>query len=212
MAILDLKYYGASVLKRVAKPVKRIDDDLIQLAQDMLESMYHYHGVGLAAPQVGVSKRMILVDCGDEFQEYPYVLINPEVLSTEGKQFGPEGCLSLPELYTDVERPARCKVRAMNLQGQYYEIEAEDLLCRAILHEIDHLDGVLFTELVDDEIYLKREIPNLKDRIQKILSGELPAVIEPPVEDIDDVAEIDAIEKAAATADDPEKLEAEVLA
>src|SRR3990167_2031920 len=106
MAILDLKYYGASVLTRPAKPIKNIDRELIKLAEDMLESMYHYHGVGLAAPQVGVSKRFIIVDCGDEYQDRPYFLINPEVVSTEGEQIGPEGCLSLPDLLTDVKRPA----------------------------------------------------------------------------------------------------------
>lgn len=176
MAILDLKYYGSSVLTRPAKPVKRIDRELIKLAEDMLESMYYYHGVGLAAPQVGVSKRFIIVDCGDEYQDHPYFLVNPEVISTEGEQIGPEGCLSLPDLLTDVRRPARAVVRAQNLQGKTITITGEGLLARALLHEIDHLNGVLFTELVEDEFVLQREIPLLKDRIHKILSGELPAV------------------------------------
>ncbi|MGE3728909.1 MAG: peptide deformylase [Candidatus Sericytochromatia bacterium] len=176
MAILDLKYYGASVLTRAAKPIKNIDRELIKLAEDMLESMYHYHGVGLAAPQVGVSKRFIIVDCGDEYQDRPYFLINPEVISTEGEQVGPEGCLSLPDLLTDVKRPAKAVVQAMNLQGKTITVTGEGLLARALLHEIDHLNGVLFTELVEDEFVLQREIPILKDRIQKILSGELPAV------------------------------------
>lgn len=178
MAILDLKYYGASVLTRPAKPVKRIDRELLKLAQDMLESMYHYHGVGLAAPQVGVSKRMIIVDCGDEYQEEPYILINPEVVSAEGKQFGPEGCLSLPEFFTEVERPDKVVVEAMNLEGKTIRINGQGLLARALLHEIDHLNGVLFTELVSDEEVLANEIPVMKDRIRKILSGELPAVPE----------------------------------
>ncbi|MBF2053025.1 MAG: peptide deformylase [Candidatus Sericytochromatia bacterium] len=178
MAILDLKYYGASVLTRPAKPVKRIDRELLKLAQDMLESMYHYHGVGLAAPQVGVSKRMIIVDCGEEYQEEPYILINPEVVSAEGKQFGPEGCLSLPEFFTDVERPDKVVVEAMSLEGKTIRINGQGLLARALLHEIDHLNGVLFTELVSDEEVLANEIPVMKDRIRKILSGELPAVPE----------------------------------
>lgn len=178
MAILDLKYYGASVLTRPAKPVKRIDRELLKLAQDMLESMYHYHGVGLAAPQVGVSKRMLIVDCGEEYQDEPYILINPEVISAEGKQFGPEGCLSLPEFFTDVERPDKVVVEAMNLEGKTIRINGQGLLARALLHEIDHLNGVLFTELVSDEEVLANEIPVMKDRIRKILSGELPAVPE----------------------------------
>jgi len=178
MAILDLKYYGASVLTRPAKAVKHIDRELIKLAQDMLESMYHYHGVGLAAPQVGVSKRFIVVDCGDEYQEQPYFLVNPEIVSTEGIQFGPEGCLSLPEFFTDVERPARAVVKALDLRGAPLTINAEGFLARALLHEIDHLNGVLFTELVNDEEVLDRELPVMKERIRKILSGEIPAVPE----------------------------------
>ncbi|HEY9840407.1 MAG: peptide deformylase [Candidatus Sericytochromatia bacterium] len=178
MAILDLKYYGASVLTRPAKPIKHIDRELIRLAQDMLESMYHYHGVGLAAPQVGVSKRFIVVDCGDEYQENPYFLVNPEIVSTEGVQFGPEGCLSLPEFFTDVERPARAVIKAIDLRGAPITINADGFLARALLHEIDHLNGVLFTDLVKDEEVLDRELPVMKDRIRKILSGEIPAVPE----------------------------------
>jgi peptide deformylase len=203
MAILDLKYYGASVLTRPAKPIKNIDRELIKLAEDMLESMYHYHGVGLAAPQVGVSKRFIIVDCGDEYQDRPYFLINPEVVSTEGEQVGPEGCLSLPDLLTDVKRPAKAVIQAMNLQGKTITITGEGLLARALLHEIDHLNGVLFTELVEDEFVLQREIPILKDRIQKILSGELPAVSEyeeDEDEDEDEQMEMAETESAVALA------------
>lgn len=178
MAILDLKYYGASVLTRPAKPIKNIDRELLKLAQDMLDSMYHYHGVGLAAPQVGVSKRFMIVDCGEEYQDEPYFLVNPEVVSTEGEQFGPEGCLSLPELFTDVRRPARCVVKALDLTGKSVTITGEGLLCRALLHEIDHLNGVLFTEFVEDDIVLEREIPVMKERIRQILAGEIPAVME----------------------------------
>jgi len=199
MAILDLKYYGASVLTRAAKPIKNIDRELIKLAEDMLESMYHYHGVGLAAPQVGVSKRFIIVDCGDEYQDRPYFLINPEVVSTEGEQVGPEGCLSLPDLLTDVKRPAKAVVQAMNLQGKTITVTGEGLLARALLHEIDHLNGVLFTELVEDEFVLQREIPILKDRIQKILSGELPAVSDEEDEEEEEEADQNA-EAAVALA------------
>ncbi|PKL76320.1 MAG: peptide deformylase [Candidatus Melainabacteria bacterium HGW-Melainabacteria-1] len=195
MAILDLKYYGASVLTRPAKPVKHIDRDLIKLAQDMLESMYHYHGVGLAAPQVGVSKRFIVVDCGDEYQEAPYFLVNPEIVSTEGIQFGPEGCLSLPEFFTDVERPARAVIKAKDLRGAPITLNAEGFLARALLHEIDHLNGVLFTERVQDEELLSREIPVMKDRIRRILSGEIPAV---PEYEEDEIVHLDGSEAQAS--------------
>lgn len=178
MAILDLKYYGASVLTRPAKPIRNIDRDLIKLAKDMLESMYHYNGVGLAAPQVGVSKRFIIVDCGDEYQSEPYMLVNPEIVSVDGKQFGSEGCLSLPEFFTDVERPARCTIEAQELSGKSITINAEDLLCRALLHEIDHLNGILFTEHVEDKQVLSEGIPVLKEHIRQILAGEIPAVAE----------------------------------
>ena len=192
MAILNLKYYGSSVLTRPAKPIKHIDRELIQLAQDMLESMYHYHGVGLAAPQVGVSKRFIVVDCGDEFQEEPYFLVNPEVVSAEGSQMGPEGCLSLPDFSTDVERPNKVTVQAQNLHGKQITINGEGFLARALLHEIDHLNGVLFTELVEDDV-LVREIPVMKERIRKILSGEIPAV---PELDEDEVIALENAEEA----------------
>lgn len=178
MAILELKYYGASVLQREAKPIKRIDREILDLAHNMLESMYHYQGVGLAAPQVGVSKQMIVIDCGEDFQKEPLVLINPEIVSTQGVQFGPEGCLSLPELYMDVERPAQVTIRFMNIQGESETITGKGLLARAILHEIDHLNGRLFTELVAEKEKLGTELPLLKERIRQILSGERPAILQ----------------------------------
>lgn len=177
MAILELKYYGASVLLREAKPIKRIDREILELAQNMMESMYHYNGVGLAAPQVGVSKQLIVIDCGEEYQKEPYVLINPEIVSTQGLQLGPEGCLSLPELYMDVERPAQVTIRFVNIQGETETLSGQGLLARAILHEIDHLNGHLFTELVADKDKLPTEITQMKERIRQILSGERPAVM-----------------------------------
>lgn len=175
MAILDLKYYGASVLTRPAKPIKHIDRELLTLAQDMLDSMYHYNGVGLAAPQVGVSKRFFIVDCGEEYQKEPFFLVNPEVVSIDGKQMGGEGCLSLPEFYTEVERPESCVLKALDLNGKEITVKGKGLLARALLHELDHLNGILFTEHVDNEEALSEGIPVLKNRIKKILSGELSA-------------------------------------
>lgn len=188
MAILEMKYYGSSVLKRVAKPVKQLNREIITLAANMLETMYHYYGVGLAAPQVGVSKRLMIVDCGEEYQDQPYIMINPQVVHTEGTQYGQEGCLSLPELFVEVERPKIAVVKAINLQGEEFEVRGEDLLARALLHEIDHLDGKIFTEMVEERTILDKEIPLLKERIQKILKGEIPAVPEIPQELLEEEA------------------------
>lgn len=192
MAILDLKYYGASVLTRPAKPIKRIDNELLKLAQDMLDSMYRYHGVGLAAPQVGVSKRFIVVDCGEEYQNEPYFLINPEVISTDGEQIGPEGCLSLPEFLTDVKRPARCSVRAMDLSGKMITVNGDGLLARCLLHEIDHLDGILFTEMVDNQEALDEGLPVMKEHIRQILAGEISPL--PPDDEDEEYDEDEVLE------------------
>ena len=206
MAILDLKYYGASVLTRPAKPVKRIDKELLTLAQNMLDSMYHYNGVGLAAPQVGVSKRFFIVDCGEEYQKEPYFLINPEVVSVDGKQMGGEGCLSLPEFYTEVERPMHCTLKALDLSGKEITVSGSGLLARALLHELDHLNGVLFTEHVDDAETLSEGIPVLKNRIKKILSGELPAEMPLEPEELEALkAEMEAAEAAQAEASPAEE-------
>lgn len=204
MAILDLKYYGASVLTRPAKPVKHVDRELLQLAQDMLDSMYHYNGVGLAAPQVGVSKRFFIVDCGEEYQKEPYFLVNPEIVSVNGKQMGGEGCLSLPEFYTDVERPESCVIKAMDLSGKDITVKGSGLLARALLHELDHLNGILFTEHVDNEEALNEGIPILKNRIKKILSGELSAQL--PLEP-EELAALEAELKAHEEAEEKEKKE-----
>lgn len=172
MAVLKLKYYGAQVLQRRAKEVTRVDQELITLAQDMLETMYDHNGVGLAAPQVGVSKRMIVVDCGEEYQEKPMILINPEVVSVDGSQLGDEGCLSFPELFMPVERAETCTVRAWDLAGNQFELTGSGLLARCLLHEIDHLNGEIFIDHVDDKATLAKELPKLKARIAKIVSSE----------------------------------------
>jgi len=135
-------------LKERAKPVDNVDDEVRQLMDDMLETMYDAHGVGLAAPQVGVLKRVIVVDCarGDDEPE-PLALANPEVV-WESDQIEPreEGCLSLPEHYAEVKRPASVRVRYLDRENEIREIEAEGLLAVCIQHEIDHLNGVLFVD------------------------------------------------------------------
>jgi peptide deformylase len=148
MAIRIIVKHPDPVLREKTIEVKKINANIIKLLDDMADTMYHAEGVGLAAPQVGVTKRVAVVDCGDEFDGL-IELINPVVISKEGEQFGPEGCLSFPGLMGDVRRAQKCKVRALNRDGEMFEVEGEDLLARALLHEIDHLNGVLFTDLVE---------------------------------------------------------------
>ena len=133
------------ILQRPAAPVTEFDDELRTLVDDMFESMYLAHGIGLAAPQIGVPRRITVIDLS--FQKTPadkIALINPQVVTTEGKIFEEEGCLSLPDIREKVARAAKVKIRAQDVHGNWFEKEADDLLARAFQHEIDHLDGVLF--------------------------------------------------------------------
>jgi len=156
--------YPEPVLQRPAAPVTEFDDELRTLVDDMFESMYAAQGIGLAAPQVGVSKRVTVLDLS--FQKNPeekLVLINPEITYRHGKQYGEEGCLSLPDIHEKVSRAAIVKVRAQDLEGEWKEYDAEELLARAFQHEIDHLDGVLFIFRVSA---LKRDL--IQRRIRKL--------------------------------------------
>ncbi len=142
MSILDIRVLGDPVLREDTKPVDAITDELRTLAADMFETMTVAKGIGLAAPQVGRSERMAVIEVdGDR-----YVIVNPEVVSTEGKAKAEEGCLSIPDVYGDVERPAKVRVRAIGLDGQPFEIDASDLLARCLQHVIDHLHGTLFVD------------------------------------------------------------------
>jgi peptide deformylase len=133
------------ILQRPTEQVTRFDQELSTLVDDMFESMYDAHGIGLAAPQIGVPKRVTVLDLSfEKIPEEKIVLVNPEVIFSEGKQLGEEGCLSLPEIREKVSRASRVKVRAQDLAGNWFEREGEDLLARALQHEVDHLDGVLF--------------------------------------------------------------------
>ena len=137
------------LLRTVSKPVERIDDDLKKFADDMLETMYEAPGIGLAAIQVGVPRRMLVLDVAnkDEGEKQPMVVINPTVLrSSDERSVYEEGCLSIPEFYAEVERPASVRVRYTDLAGKEQEIEAEGLLATCLQHEIDHLDGALFID------------------------------------------------------------------
>lgn len=151
MAIRNIVKVGDPVLSKKCRVVEKIDDRIIALIEDMEDTLYDSNGVGLAAPQVGVLKRIALVDIGDGLID----LINPEIISTEGTQNDLEGCLSLPGKWGYVERPNKVTVRAMDRNGDWYEYEGEGLLARAFCHEIEHLDGILFsshvTEFVEPE-------------------------------------------------------------
>jgi peptide deformylase len=147
MALRNIRKYGDDVLRKKARDINEIDERLLTLIEDMKETMYEADGVGLAAPQVGILKRLFVIDIGDG----PLVFINPEILETNGSQTDEEGCLSLPGESKEVTRPNYVKARALNEKGEQFEIEAEELLARAILHEYDHLNGTLFIDRVEAE-------------------------------------------------------------
>ncbi len=156
--------YPDPVLSEKGAPVTEFGPKLAQFIEEMWASMYAAHGIGLAAPQIGVSKRITVIDVS--FKERPderLVLINPEIIRREGKQFEEEGCLSLPEIREKVQRAARVKVRAQDVNGEFFEAEGDELLARAMQHEIDHLDGVLFIDRISP---LKRDL--VKRRIRKL--------------------------------------------
>ncbi|MBQ9605083.1 MAG: peptide deformylase [Firmicutes bacterium] len=148
MATRIVRTYEDDILRKKCKPVKAFDAKLHMLLDDMAETMYESNGVGLAAPQVGMLRRAVVIDIGDGILE----LINPEILETSGEQTGSEGCLSVPGKAGDVTRPNYVKVRAFDRDGNEYEVEGEELMARALCHEIDHLDGILYTDLCE-EIY-----------------------------------------------------------
>jgi len=145
MAILEIKEYGEPVLREKALLLKEITPEILNLIKDMAETMYADSGVGLAAPQVGVSKRIILVD-GEE--DGLIVLINPMIIKSEGEVVEEEGCLSLPGIYSQVKRSSKVKVKALNENGDTIEITKEGLTARALQHEIDHLNGILFIDKI----------------------------------------------------------------
>ena len=149
MAIRQIRVQGDEVLEKVCRPVKEITPRIATLIDDMIDTMYEYDGVGLAAPQVGILRRIAVIDVG----EGPIVLVNPEVIETSGEQTGEEGCLSLPGKSGQVTRPNYAKVRAFNENMEEYEVEGEELLARALLHEIDHLDGHMYTEKVEGGLH-----------------------------------------------------------
>ena len=143
MSILDIRVLGDPILRQSTTPVTTITDDVQRLIDDMFETMYHARGIGLAAPQVGRSERLAVIDVGKD----PFVIINPEVVtSSSAREKAEEGCLSIPDIYADVERPKTVTIRAMGRDGREFERDAAELLARCLQHEIDHLDGKLFLD------------------------------------------------------------------
>lgn len=146
MGLRNIRKYGDEILRKKSRKVEVINDRILTLIKDMEETMYEAQGVGLAAPQVGILKRVIVVDVGEGILK----LINPEIISKEGSQLDVEGCLSVPGEQGEVERPDRVTVKALDEKGQEIIVEGEGLLARALCHEIDHLDGILFVDKTID--------------------------------------------------------------
>ena len=145
MALRKILTFDEASLHKVCKPVTNFDEKLFRLLDDMAETLAQSGGVGLAAPQVGILRRVVLVDTGEEVVE----LINPSLLETSGEQYGAEGCLSLPGKYGWVKRPNVASVRAQDRHGNWFVVEGEELTARCFCHELDHLDGIVFTEVMD---------------------------------------------------------------
>lgn len=148
MAIRNIREIGDEILTKTAKEVTELTPKITELIDDMFDTMYAANGVGLAAPQVGIRKRIVVIDCGDQ----PLVLINPEILETSGSQTGNEGCLSVPGKVGVVTRPNYAKVKALDENFEEYIIEGEELLARCLCHEIDHLNGILYVDKAEGEL------------------------------------------------------------
>lgn len=161
MAILKILHFPDPRLRKKATPISNVTDEIRQLADDMLETMYAAPGVGLAANQVNIQKRIIVIDTSED-KSAPLVLINPEIIDKQGEREHEEGCLSVPEAYEMVTRADTVKVKALNTDGKEFELEADELLATCIQHEIDHLDGKLFVDYLSN---LKRQ--RIKKRLEK---------------------------------------------
>lgn len=150
MGIRNVRVLGDDILRKKSKEVKEMTPRLQGIIQDMVDTMYQQNGVGLAAPQVGILRRVVVIDVGDE--NGTIVMINPEILETSGSQTGSEGCLSVPGKHATVTRPNYVKAKALNMDMEEYVIEGTELLARAILHECDHLDGVMYVDKAEGPI------------------------------------------------------------
>ncbi|MCI8408992.1 MAG: peptide deformylase [Lachnospiraceae bacterium] len=158
MALRNIREMGDDILNKKAKSVKEMTERTKTLIEDMLETMYEANGVGLAAPQVGILKRIVVIDVSPGEEPEPIILINPEILETSGEQTGYEGCLSVPGMSGIVTRPNYAKVKAQDINMKEIIIEGEELLARALCHEIDHLDGHLYVERVEGDLISNEEL------------------------------------------------------
>ena len=161
MALLNILHFPDDRLRTVAAPVEEVTDEIRQLTDDMLETMYAAPGIGLAATQVNVHQRVIVIDVSEE-KNQPLVLINPEIIEKDGVQTFDEGCLSVPGIYETVERAEHIRIRALNRDGESYELEADDLLAVCIQHEMDHLMGKLFVDYLSS-----LKLQRIKKKLQK---------------------------------------------
>ncbi len=159
MSSYSVRVYGDPVLKQVAHEVDQVDGSLVRLVDDMVETMYDSEGAGLAATQVGIQKRLFVYDVG----EGPEAIINPTIVESTGEWYHDEGCLSIPDLRLGIVRPAQVLIRGYDLDGEEVSIEADDFLGRVFQHEVDHLDGVLMVERLDDDMR-KQALRVLRDR------------------------------------------------
>lgn len=155
MAMRNIREMGDDILRKTSKPIREMTPRLRGIIEDMFDTMYETGGVGLAGPQIGILKRVFVIDVTEE-QNQPFAFINPEILATDGSQTGAEGCLSIPGKHATVTRPNYVKVRAQNVDMKWFELEATELFARAICHEYDHLDGILYVDkkegpLLDNE-------------------------------------------------------------
>ena len=175
MSLLEIHVLGSPILRQETQPVERMTDELRRLTDDMFETMYVAKGIGLAAPQVGRSERLAVID----IENNPIVIVNPEIIVRDGSARGEEGCLSIPEVFGDVDRAVRVTVRALDRDGEPFELEATDLLARCLQHEIDHLHGKLFLDYLS---FLKRRAALAKwesmkkdfpQNIRKLPPGEI---------------------------------------
>jgi len=168
MEDLSITKYGNEVLRKVAEPVEEINDEIRQIVVDMLEAMYKFEGVGIAAPQIGISKRIIIIDTEPSNPaSKPLVLINPEIVEKDGEIGEDEGCLSVPEIRGEVKRAEKVVVEGIDLEGNKIRVEGTELLARALQHEIDHINGKLF---IDHLSRLKKQL--IKNQLRKIEKGE----------------------------------------
>ena len=157
-------------MEKVSEPISEVTPETRKLARDMFETMYYTSGVGLSAPQIGVNKRLLVIDVsGGEDRSKQLTVINPVVIETNGSQTGREGCLSFPGLFASVTRPNFVKIRGLNLEGKEVEVEGSELLARALLHEIDHLDGILYIQRMkkSDREVIVRKMKKIKSQIDK---------------------------------------------